>query len=320
MANTGLRVKNIGLRATDAAFWATDAALQATDGSLRVSDVALRVTDVVLRVTNTALRVANMGLQVANMGLRVTFMPLRVTDAALWVANTALTVTAKPKLLLILAMTSTIIRADGALRALLRPDAPAMALPKLAILVALSGAVQGAMMGSYALFNGGSAVFMMWAAFKVPLFLGVAAALCLPALRVLYDLVGLGDEFGATMRAFAASQAAFAAILASLAPFVLVFYASGVSYRGALLLNLALFAIAGVAAQGVARGRLQKLLARDGRHLKLWALGFVIWAFVAVQLAWNLRPFLGAPDSPLEFLRPDAFSNVYLGLWRILFG
>ena len=217
-------------------------------------------------------------------------------------------------------MTFTITRADGALRALLRPDAPAMALPKLAVLVALCGAIQGAIMGSYASFNGGSPLFVLWAAFKVPLFLGVAAGLCFPALRVLYYLLGLSDEFGPTIRAFAAAQAAFAAILAALSPFVLVFYASGLSYRGALVLNMIVFAVAGIAAQGVARGRLQTLLARDNRHLKLWVTGFAIWAFVAIQLAWNLRPFIGSPENPIEFLRPDAFSNVYLGLWKLLFG
>ena len=217
-------------------------------------------------------------------------------------------------------MTQTLTRADGAFRALLRPDAPTMALPKLAILVALSGAIQGAVMGSYALFNGGSPLFMVWAAFKVPLFLGIAAGLCFPAMRVMYYLVGLGDEFAPTIRAMTAAQAAFAAILASLAPFTLVLYASGLGYRGALMWNLALFVVAGLAAQGVARGRLQALLQNEARHLKLWALGFGMWAFVAVQLAWNLRPFIGAPDSALQFLRPDAFSNVYLALWKILFG
>ena len=93
-----------------------------------------------------------------------------------------------------------------------------------------------------------------------------------------------------------------------------------VSYRGAIALNLIVFAVAGICAQGVARGRLQTLLKRDARHLKLWLTGFAIWAFVAVQLAWNLRPFVGSPEFPIEFLRADAFSNVYLGLLKILFG
>ena len=217
-------------------------------------------------------------------------------------------------------MTHTLTRADGALRAILRPDAPAPSLPKLAILVAFGGALQGAAMGSFALFDGGSAVWMLWAAVKVPLFLGVAAALCFPALRVLYFLLGLSEEFAQTVRALAITQAAFAAILASLAPLTLLIYASGTSYRGAILFNLALFAVAGLAAQSVARGRLRALLRRDARQFKLWGVGFGMWAFVAIQLAWNLRPFIGAPDSPVQFLRPDAFSNVYLGLWKILFG
>ena len=217
-------------------------------------------------------------------------------------------------------MTSTATRADAALRALLRPDAPALALPKLAVLVALAGALQGAAMGSYALFNGGSPWFMAWAALKVPLFLGLAAGLCFPALRVLYYLLGLSQEWPLAVRALAASQAAFAAILASLSPFTLVFYASGASYRGALIFNLVLFAVAGFAAQGGTRGRLGRLLQSEARHLKLWLIGFGLWAFVAAQLAWNLRPFIGSPEAPLQFLRSDAFSNVYLGLWKLLFG
>ena len=217
-------------------------------------------------------------------------------------------------------MTQTLNRADSALRALLRPDAPAPSLQTLAVLVASSGAMQGAAMGSYALFNGGSAVFLVWAALKVPLFLGIAAGLCFPALRTLYFLLGMGEEFPFAVRALASGQAAFAAILAALSPLVLVFYASGVSYRAALWVNLALFALAGLAAQSVVRGRLGLLLKREARHRRLWALGFGIWAFVAIQLAWNLRPFIGAPWAPAQFLRADAFSNVYVGLWKLLVG
>ena len=217
-------------------------------------------------------------------------------------------------------MTSTFARADGALRALLRPDAPAPGLKTLALMVGASGLMQGAFMGSYALFNGGSPVFMVWAALKVPLFLGIAAGLCFPALRVLYYLLGLSEEFEQTVRALASGQAAFAAILAALSPLILVFYASGVSYKGALIVNLALFAVAGLAAQSVVRARLGQLLRGQSRHPKLWALGYAMWAFVAIQLAWNLRPFIGAPWMPAQFLRPDAFSNVYLGLGKLLGG
>jgi hypothetical protein len=34
------------------------------------------------------------------------------------------------------------------------------------------------------------------------------------------------------------------------------------------------------------------------------------------QLAWNLRPFVGAPFLPVEFLRPNAFEgNFFETLW-----
>jgi hypothetical protein len=153
-----------------------------------------------------------------------------------------------------------------------------------------------------------------------PLFLGIAAALMLPALYVLYALIGLGDQFKNALRALIAGQAAFALILASLSPFTLVYYLSGASYRGALGFNLLLFALAGIAAQNTILVRFKALLERDARHSKLLSIGFGLWAFVAVQLAWNLRPFVGSPDAGAQFLRPDAFTNAYLALWRILMG
>lgn len=84
--------------------------------------------------------------------------------------------------------------------------------------------------------------------------------------------------------------------------------------------NVALFALAGIAAQSVVRARLGELLQSEARHAKLWKIGFALWCFVAIQLAWNLRPFVGAPDVAPAFLRSDAFTNAYLGLWNALAG
>ena len=39
--------------------------------------------------------------------------------------------------------------------------------------------------------------------------------------------------------------------------------------------------------------------------------------FLGSQLAWILRPFVGSPDLPLEFLRPNAFDGTfYEALWQ----
>jgi len=51
--------------------------------------------------------------------------------------------------------------------------------------------------------------------------------------------------------------------------------------------------------------------------LRIW---FALFAFVAVQLSWNLRPFVGNPKAPAEFFRPDAFTNAYMALLKIFGG
>ncbi|RYG74128.1 hypothetical protein EON80_02730 [bacterium] len=209
---------------------------------------------------------------------------------------------------------------DSLLKAALRPGEQEISPRVLARAVALGGAIQGAMMGAFALLNGGSAAFIIFSAIKVPLFLGLTAALMLPSLYVLYALFGLGDQFKTALRGLIAGQAAFALILASLSPLTLVFYLSGATYKGALTFNFILFALAGIAAQNIIRLRFKQLLQSDARHSKLLSVGFGLWAFVAIQLAWNLRPFVGSPDAAVQFLRPDAFTNAYLAIGRILLG
>ena len=39
---------------------------------------------------------------------------------------------------------------------------------------------------------------------------------------------------------------------------------------------------------------------------------FVCYAFVAIQFAWLLRPFIGAPGLPTSFFRSDAWGNAYV--------
>ena len=74
------------------------------------------------------------------------------------------------------------------------------------------------------------------------------------------------------------------------------------------LVNVAVIAFAGV----IANVRLVQLLERFGgvivarRVLLAWLAGNL---FLGAQLAWNLRPFIGAPELPVEFLRPNAFEG-----------
>jgi len=192
--------------------------------------------------------------------------------------------------------------------------------------VVLLGAFYGAAMGAYGLSSGawgGRALWpILFGALKVPLLLLLAGALSLPAFFVLYTLSGLREDFGLVLRALLATQVGLSAILASLAPFTLLLYASlpaaGASYPTAVLWNFAMFGVASVCSQAIVRFHLRPLWQRDGRHRKMLRAWFLIYGFIGVQLGWVLRPFIGDPVHASGFLRPDAFSNAYLALWSLL--
>ena len=40
--------------------------------------------------------------------------------------------------------------------------------------------------------------------------------------------------------------------------------------------------------------------------------------FVAIQMAWVLRPFIGSRDLPPQFFREEAWSNAYVQLVHIV--
>jgi hypothetical protein len=49
-----------------------------------------------------------------------------------------------------------------------------------------------------------------------------------------------------------------------------------------------------------------------------------IYAFVGIQMGWVLRPFVGYPDTQVQFFRTDTWGNAYVivfeTIWRALVG
>jgi len=128
---------------------------------------------------------------------------------------------------------------------------------------------------------------------------------------VLNTLFGLRRDFGQALRAVVATQAGMAVILASLAPLTMLWYTSSADYSRALLFNGAIFAVASFSAQWLLREYYRPLVARNRRHRwLLWGWMFV-YAAVAIQMAWLLRPFIGAPGVEVRFLRREAWDNAY---------
>jgi hypothetical protein len=189
---------------------------------------------------------------------------------------------------------------------------------RLALCLLLGGAIYGAVMGTFGGIFGQRLLQVLYSASKVPLLLVVSFILTLPSFFVLNTLAGLRDDFAHVVRAVLATQAAVALVLASLAPYTLLFYASSGSYRDALVFNLGVFAVASVTGQLVLRRLYRPLILRDRRHRYMAISWLVLYAFVAVQMAWVLRPFVGSPDAPTRFFRDEPWSNAYEVVLRLV--
>jgi lysylphosphatidylglycerol synthetase-like protein (DUF2156 family) len=159
---------------------------------------------------------------------------------------------------------------------------------------------------------------IVYSAVKVPLLLLVTFAISLPSFFVLNTLLGLRRDFPQALRAVVATQTGLAVVLASMAPFTVLCYASSAAYNQALLFNGAMFAVASLTAQWLLRLYYKPLIARNCRHRWILWGWLLVYMLVAVQLAWLLRPFVGAPNLEVEFLRPEAWDNAYVRVLKLI--
>jgi hypothetical protein len=214
-------------------------------------------------------------------------------------------------------MSPLLLQAEDLLRGRHNPADHARLL-RLFALISLCGLFYGAVMGTFGGVRGERAFQLLYSGLKVPLLLLVTFALSLPSFFVLNTLLGVRADFARVLRALLATQAVLTIILASLAPFTALWYVSSGSYRPAILFNAAMFAIASFAAQSLLRRWYAPLIASNPRHRVLLGVWLVIYAFVGIQMAWVLRPFIGDPTAPTRFFRQGAWGNAYVEVARMV--
>lgn len=221
-------------------------------------------------------------------------------------------------------MTRLLTHADAILRG--RPpfhstaerSAAAAPIVSLALVILCFGPVYGAVMGSYALETPERLLQVFYSAVKVPLLLAVSTLVCLPAFFVLSATLGLFADIRASLTAILAGQAVMSITLASLSPFVLVCYASFESYDAAKFVNGGLFAVSLLGAQVVARRLYRPLIAANPLHRVMIAIWGGLYVFVAVQMSWTLRPFIGVRGMETSFFRAEPFTNAYVEMAALI--
>lgn len=160
----------------------------------------------------------------------------------------------------------------------------------------------------------------LYTAIKFPLIILLTAAGNSMLNAMLAPLLGLNIPFRQSSLAILMSFTIAGAILGSFAPIVAFIiwnsppmspnaWASSGPYNSILLTFVIVIAFAGI----TANLRLLQLLRHLGgrgnvafRVLCAWLMGNL---FFGTQLSWILRPFIGAPGLPVQFLREHAFKG-----------
>lgn len=193
----------------------------------------------------------------------------------------------------------------------------------------LVGIVAGCGLYGFAIGLGRAPLMAFYVAVKMPLLIFLTLGVNGLINGMFGSLLGSGMSFRQTMQACLMSFALFALVVGSLAPVMIGMAldrpADGAAelpgwYRLFLLTNTAVIAFAGV----IANHKLLRLIeAFSGsrpaaiRTLIAWLAGNL---FVGAQLSYNLRPFFGNPDLPVQFLRPEPFDGTfYEAVWSMTF-
>jgi len=146
---------------------------------------------------------------------------------------------------------------------------------------------------------------------------------------MLAPLLGLNipfrQSFSAVVMSFAITSAIFGAFSPLIAflvwntPPLAAGAAGAATYNFILLAHVAVIALAGT----VGNLRLYQLLLKIGGSRDVARRVLIVWPagnlFLGSQLSWILRPFIGSPDLPVQFLREKAFhGNFYEAVFHAL--
>jgi hypothetical protein len=168
----------------------------------------------------------------------------------------------------------------------------------LATLLTLS-ALYGAMAGAYS-----GALQAISAGVKLPLLFLASFAVCFPAFFVVQVLLGSRLKLLQLAVLVAGALSLTTVLLAAFIPIPAFFLITGANYYFQHLLHIAIVFVCGLFGMYALHDGLAVVCEKRGVYprkaltiVRVWA---VIFGFVGVQMAWNLRPFLGDRNQPFQ--------------------
>jgi hypothetical protein len=182
-------------------------------------------------------------------------------------------------------------------------------------------ALYGAVMGSTH-----SVLQVLSSAVKLPLLLLFTTLVCAPTLYFFNLIFGSDQNLSQNMALGLCAVTVMSVVALSFAPIVLFFLLTTSQYQFFKLLNVAVFSIAGIVGVRFLSHGMRYVSAGAGKEgdrarrnlVRLWIL---IFAFVGSQMAWTLRPFIGAPGLDFELFRQlggNFYANVFASIGEVL--
>jgi len=145
------------------------------------------------------------------------------------------------------------------------------------------------------------------AAVKLPVLILATLVICFPAFFVVQILVGSRLRFSQVLVLVLVALDLTAILLAAFVPVTVFFLITGANYYFLQLLHVLAVLVAGAFGMYALHEGLAVVCERRGVYprkaltiMRAWAL---LFAFVGIQMAWNLRPFLGDRGEPFRVFR-----------------
>jgi len=184
------------------------------------------------------------------------------------------------------------------------------------IFLAIYGAVMGSSASLWQTLSSGA---------KLPILFVATLIICSPTLYFFNVLFGSNQSLTQNFALMLTAITVTSVLLLSFAPIVVFFLLTTSGYQFYKLLNVIFFTIcATVGVMFLSQGmRIVSSAGKEGagaRRRVMW-LWVIVYAFVGSQMAWTLRPFIGAPSMKFELFRQlggNFYTNIFASIGEIL--
>jgi hypothetical protein len=152
---------------------------------------------------------------------------------------------------------------------------------------------------------------------KVPALFVLALIICFPAFFIIQTILGSKLKLLPMISVILSGFALTTAIMVSFSPIIIIFLLTGSNYYFLQLLHIAVFAVSGIFGMKAVVDALKFSCEKRNVYPQTGVVVFRFWlvilAFVGIQMAWNLRPFLGDRGEPFRLFR-EYEGNFYTAL------